>query len=301
MDVAQERREGRGAHDAPAGGLPECELALQLALHQRVEGLHRLGWQRRNHEGTRVLMLKPLAKRAPLQVALRLLAPPPQPHAPLLVLTPLGAQCDAQLGVARGQRLHGVSLDVAQAKLPREPQLFRLHCRLRQQLAHALQPRLELHERQCRRPRRRIRACARICHLDRFDGLPDLQLNAEPLCLPRRITDDVQLRGLLEQREDGGAPTDRMRMGNQTRTDIGSDSKPTMVLFNKVDLLNDPEGERTPNDLECGIRERFEALGHDVMFLSAKTKVGYDAFRATLYKRVKELHVKRYPYNQFLY
>ena len=94
---------------------------------------------------------------------------------------------------------------------------------------------------------------------------------------------------------------DHMAVVERTLTDIGSDSKPTMVLFNKVDLLNDPEGERTPNDLECGIRERFEALGHDVMFLSAKTKVGYDAFRATLYKRVKELHVKRYPYNQFLY
>ena len=74
-----------------------------------------------------------------------------------------------------------------------------------------------------------------------------------------------------------------------------------MVLFNKVDLLVDPKGERSPKDLEQGIRERFEALGQDVMFLSAKTKVGYDAFRSTLYERVKELHIKRYPYNQFLY
>ena len=53
--------------------------------------------------------------------------------------------------------------------------------------------------------------------------------------------------------------------------------------------------------MERGIRERFEALGHDVMFLSAKTKVGYDEFRRVLYDRVKDLHVKRYPYNQFLY
>ena len=94
---------------------------------------------------------------------------------------------------------------------------------------------------------------------------------------------------------------DHMAVVERTLADIGSDSKPTMVLFNKVDLLTDPDGERTPEDLECGIRERFEALGHDVMFLSAKTKVGYDAFRSTLYERVKELHIKRYPYNQFLY
>ncbi len=94
---------------------------------------------------------------------------------------------------------------------------------------------------------------------------------------------------------------DHMAVVERTLADIGSDSKPTMVLFNKVDLLQDPDGERSPEDLERGIRERFEALGHDVMFLSAKTKVGYDEFRRVLYDRVKDLHVKRYPYNQFLY
>ena len=94
---------------------------------------------------------------------------------------------------------------------------------------------------------------------------------------------------------------DHMAVVERTLADIGSDSKPTMVLFNKVDLLQDPDGERSPEDLKRGIRERFEALGHDVMFLSAKTKVGYDEFRRVLYDRVKDLHVKRYPYNQFLY
>ena len=94
---------------------------------------------------------------------------------------------------------------------------------------------------------------------------------------------------------------DHMAVVERTLADIGSDSKPTMVLFNKIDLLTNPDGERTPEDLERGIRERFEALGYDVMFLSAKTKVGYDAFRSTPYERVKELHIKRYPYNQFLY
>ena len=94
---------------------------------------------------------------------------------------------------------------------------------------------------------------------------------------------------------------DHMAVVERTLADIGSDSKPTMVLFNKIDLLTNPDGERTPEDLERGIRERFEALGYDVMFLSAKTKVGYDAFRSTLYERVKGLHIKRYPYNQFLY
>lgn len=94
---------------------------------------------------------------------------------------------------------------------------------------------------------------------------------------------------------------DHMAVVERTLADIGSDSKPTLVLFNKVDQLEDPEGERRREDLQRGIQERFEALGNDVMFLSAKTKEGYDAFRRVMYERVKELHVKRYPYNQFLY
>ena len=94
---------------------------------------------------------------------------------------------------------------------------------------------------------------------------------------------------------------DHMAVVERTLADIRSDNKPTMVLFNKVDLLTDPDGERSPEDLKRGIRERFEALGHDVIFLSAKTKVGYDSFKRILYDRVKELHIKRYPYNQFLY
>lgn len=94
---------------------------------------------------------------------------------------------------------------------------------------------------------------------------------------------------------------DHMAVVERTLADIGSDSKPTLVLFNKVDLLRDPEGERSPEDLERGIRERYEALGHDVMLISAKTKVGYDEFRRAMYDRVKDLHIKRYPYNHFLY
>jgi GTP-binding protein HflX len=94
---------------------------------------------------------------------------------------------------------------------------------------------------------------------------------------------------------------DHMNVVERTLTDIGSDSKPTVVLFNKVDMLSDPEGERSREDLQRGVQERFSALGHDTMFLSAKTKEGYDEFRRAMYERVKDLHIKRYPYNQFLY
>ena len=37
------------------------------------------------------------------------------------------------------------------------------------------------------------------------------------------------------------------------------------------------------------------------MFISARTKEGLEDLRMALYEKVKELHVKRYPYNHFLY
>jgi GTP-binding protein HflX len=94
---------------------------------------------------------------------------------------------------------------------------------------------------------------------------------------------------------------DQLAVVERTLADIGSDSTPTVVLFNKIDQLADPEGERSRDDLMRGIRERYEAQGHEVWFVSAKTKEGLEELRSRLYDRVKELHIKRYPYNHFLY
>lgn len=94
---------------------------------------------------------------------------------------------------------------------------------------------------------------------------------------------------------------DHMAVVEKTLADIGSDSKPTFILFNKIDQLADPDGERSREDLMRGIRERFEAQGHDLMFISARTKEGLEDLRVALYDKVKELHIKRYPYNHFLY
>ena len=42
-------------------------------------------------------------------------------------------------------------------------------------------------------------------------------------------------------------------------------------------------------------------LGEDCIFISAKNKENIDALRALLYNRIKAIHVKRYPYNDFLF
>ena len=87
---------------------------------------------------------------------------------------------------------------------------------------------------------------------------------------------------------------DQLSVVERTLNEIGSDDKPTLLLFNKIDQIEDQY-------LLEGLRERFEKSGQDVFFMSALNKEDVFRLRDELYIRVKELHAKRYPYNQFLY
>jgi len=87
---------------------------------------------------------------------------------------------------------------------------------------------------------------------------------------------------------------DQLSVVERTLNEIGSDDKPTLLLFNKIDQIED-------EDVLEGLRERFQKSGQDVFFMSALNKEDVLKLRDELYIRVKELHAKRYPYNQFLY
>ena len=87
---------------------------------------------------------------------------------------------------------------------------------------------------------------------------------------------------------------DQLSVVERTLAEIGSDDKPTLLLFNKIDHIE------TQEEID-GLRERFEKAGQDVFFMSALNKDDVLSLRDELYLRVKELHAKRYPYNQFLY
>ena len=95
----------------------------------------------------------------------------------------------------------------------------------------------------------------------------------------------------------------------QTIADICKEDKPTIVVFNKVDAFSyvpKEEDDLTPvqrenlslQDLEKSWMAR---LGEDCIFISARQKENIDALRALLYDRIKAIHIKRYPYNDFLF
>ena len=94
---------------------------------------------------------------------------------------------------------------------------------------------------------------------------------------------------------------DQLAVVERTLAEIKTSDKPTLLLFNKIDALTDSEGDRSPEELVEGLKERFEKDGADVVFMSAMSKDDVTTLRGLLYERVKELHIKRYPYNKFLY
>ena len=94
---------------------------------------------------------------------------------------------------------------------------------------------------------------------------------------------------------------DHLAVVEKTLAEIGSDDKPTMIVFNKVDRIEVEPFGPTKEDIMAGIRERFERSNRQVIFISAKEKWGMDEMREVVFEAVKEIHVKRYPYHNFLY
>ena len=82
-----------------------------------------------------------------------------------------------------------------------------------------------------------------------------------------------------------------------------------MIVFNKIDAYT--WVEKDPDDLTPATRENLTlddlkrtwmAKMHDnCLFISAREKQNIDELRDVLYKKVRELHVQKYPYNDFLY
>jgi GTP-binding protein HflX len=102
---------------------------------------------------------------------------------------------------------------------------------------------------------------------------------------------------------------DQINIVKQTLQDIGAADKPTILVFNKTDAFSythKDEDDLTPVRRENltlnEIRNTWmKSLNNPCIFMSAKNKDNVEELRRTLYDMVKELHIKRYPYNNLLY
>ena len=123
--------------------------------------------------------------------------------------------------------------------------------------------------------------------------------------------DEVREADLLIHVVDISHPDfeDQMKVVEKTLADLGAGDKPLMVLFNKTDAYT--WVEKDADDLTPATRENvtidelkqtwMAKLNGECLFVSALKKTGVDEMRSVLYDRVKQLHVQKYPYNDFLY
>lgn len=123
--------------------------------------------------------------------------------------------------------------------------------------------------------------------------------------------DEVREADLLLHVVDISHPDfeDQIKVVEKTLCDLGCSDKPSMVIFNKIDAYQwvpKDEDDLTPVtreniSLDDLIHTWMTRLGGECLFISAREKTGYDTLRQVLYNKVRELHVQKYPYNDFLY
>lgn len=96
---------------------------------------------------------------------------------------------------------------------------------------------------------------------------------------------------------------------NKILDEIQASDKPTLMVFNKTDLFKytpKEEDDLTPrtkqnNSLEDWEKTWMSKLNKNCIFISAQQKENWEVFKTTVYDLVKEIHARRYPYNNFLY
>lgn len=102
---------------------------------------------------------------------------------------------------------------------------------------------------------------------------------------------------------------EQINVVNQTLKELECADKPSIIIFNKID--NYRWIDKEPDDLTPETKENITLdelkktwmarLDDNCLFISAREKENIDEFRDVLYRKIRELHVQKYPYNDFLY
>ena len=132
--------------------------------------------------------------------------------------------------------------------------------------------------------------------------------------------DEVREADLLVHVVDISHPDfeEQINVVEKTLSELGCADKPSMMVFNKIDAyqwtpqdeddLTEPTRENISLDelkqtwmAKVSEKGKSEEFAPAPLFISAKQKENIEELRTVLYKKVRELHVQKYPYNDFLY
>ena len=123
--------------------------------------------------------------------------------------------------------------------------------------------------------------------------------------------DEVREADLLLHVVDISHPDfeDQIKVVEKTLADLGCSEKPLILVFNKTDAYTftpKEDDDLTPKTKENvsldELMQTWMAKMHDsCIFISARERDNIDELKTLMYNRVRELHVQKYPYNDFLY
>ncbi len=125
--------------------------------------------------------------------------------------------------------------------------------------------------------------------------------------------DEVREADLLLHVVDISHPEfeDHIESVHQILKEIKSDDKPTIMVFNKIDAYQnipyDPSDltvEKTSKNFTIQEWKQtwMSRLGEEnTLFISATEKQNFEEFRKKVYQQVRNIHITRFPYNNFLY
>ena len=123
--------------------------------------------------------------------------------------------------------------------------------------------------------------------------------------------DEVREADLLLHVVDISHPDfeDQIKVVEKTLADLGCSEKPLIIVFNKTDAYTftpKEEDDLTPKTKENvsldELMQTWMAKMHDsCIFISARERDNIENLKSMMYNRVRELHVQKYPYNDFLY
>ena len=103
---------------------------------------------------------------------------------------------------------------------------------------------------------------------------------------------------------------EQIEVVNKTLSEVcGRADKPMIMVFNKVDAFSftpKDEDDLTPKTRENYSLDELKAswmnkIGDDAVFISAKEGLNIDELKAKIYEKAKQVHLTRFPYNDFLF
>ncbi|MDR1644846.1 MAG: GTPase HflX [Tannerellaceae bacterium] len=123
--------------------------------------------------------------------------------------------------------------------------------------------------------------------------------------------DEVREADLLLHVVDISHPgfEEQIEVVNKTLAEIDHSEKPVILVFNKTDAFtfvakdDDDLTPRTRENIPLDELKQtwMNQLADHCLFISAKEGANIDALKALLYEQVKEIHITRFPYNDFLF